>query len=158
MTGKLQKETNQAKLSSLNESQENHPSDCGITLSKGGEASFRPSERYTKTKRHTYEKRNTLIPKKAHKLRRNQTGKLKNRKKNKKPSNYSLSDLLSNFQPVAHVPSSFTFSQHIPLLTSHSPSMLRERLVCCDNSTRELLWHCEHSERGELRDFELHVS
>ena len=34
--------------------------------------------------------------------------------------------------------------------------MLRERFLCCDNSrTRELLWHCENSERGEFCEFEL---
>ena len=34
--------------------------------------------------------------------------------------------------------------------------MLRERFLCCDNSrTRELLWFCENSERGEFCEFEL---
>ena len=37
----------------------------------------------------------------------------------------------------------------------HSPSTVRKRLCCCDNSTRELLWHSEHKERGESRDSEL---
>ena len=32
---------------------------------------------------------------------------------------------------------------------------MRKRLCCCDNSTRELLWHSEHKERGESRDSEL---
>ena len=65
------------------------------------------------------------------KHRRTQTSHLKLRDKRKEPSNCSLSDLLSNFQPVAHVPSSFILSQNIPLLKSHSPSMLREKLLCC---------------------------
>ena len=31
----------------------------------------------------------------------------------------------------------------------------KKRLCCCDTSTRELLWHSEHKERGEFRDSEL---
>ena len=43
-------------------------------------------------------------------------------------------------------------SHHILLLCCHSPSTVRKRLCCCDSSTRELLWHSEHKERGESRD------
>ena len=42
-----------------------------------------------------------------------------------------------------------------PSSVCHSPSTVRKRLCCCDNSTRELLWHSEHKERGESRDSEL---
>ena len=161
MTGKLQKETNQANLSSLFprahiESQENHSS-CGHPRLR--KVARPPSDRlnYTQKQRGAHTKRrNTPIPKREHDVQtvtKKSRKPDKPRKKRKEPSNYSLSDLLSNFQPVAHVPSSFISSQHIPLLQGHSPFMLRAS--CCDNSTRELLWHSEHSERGEPRDLGL---
>ena len=56
------------------------------------------------------------------------------KKKRKELSDNSLSDLLSKFQPVTHYPLLHFLSTH-PYLQSH-PSMLRERLLCCDNSTR----------------------
>ena len=91
-------------------------------------------------------RRNTLILKKAQYVQTvtNVEGFRQansNSKRNARSLNYSLSH---------------HFSQHIPLFKSHSPSMLRERFLCCDNSrTRELLWHCENSERGEFCEFEL---
>ena len=91
-------------------------------------------------------RRNTLILKKAQYVQTvtNVEGFRQansNSKRNARSLNYSLSH---------------HFSQHIPLFKSHSPSMLRERFLCCDNSrTRELLWHCKNSERGEFCEFEL---
>ena len=69
--------------------------------------------------------------------------------------------IVGNWQAnTTHKGSPLTFlllplSHHIPLLSCHSPSTAREKLRCCDSSTRELLWHCEHGERGEPSDSEL---
>ena len=69
----------------------NHHTACGHTLSKGGEASFRPSELYTQTKRHTCEKKEHPHSEKGtrcsncNKSRGNQTGQLKIRKTRKEP-------------------------------------------------------------------------
>ena len=54
---------------------------------------------------------------------------------------------------AAHVPSPSLLSPH-PSSCCHSPSKVRERHWCLDSSTRELLWHCEHSERGEPKESE----
>ena len=58
---------------------------------------------------------------------------------------------------ATHVPSPSYLSPH-PSSCCQSPSTVRKRLCCCDNSTRELLWHSEHKERGEPRDSELHLA
>ena len=74
---------------------------------------------FTQTRRHTNEQKEHPHSEEGtpcsncNKNRRIETGQLKLKKKRKEPLNYSLS---------------LHFSQHIPLLKSHSPSMLRERL------------------------------
>ena len=47
------------------------------------------------------------------------------------------------------------FSHHIPLLSCHSPSTVREMLCYCDGSTRELHWHPDYSESEGPNDAEL---
>ena len=92
----------------------------------------------------------------ATKNRRIQTGKLKLNKKRKEFLKDLLSDLFfSKFWTCRSHSFSFIFSHHIPLLFLSHPSTVRERLCCCDCSTRELLWHSEHKERGEPSDSEL---
>ena len=54
---------------------------------------------------------------------------------------------------AAYVPSPSYLSPN-SFSCCHSPSTVRDRLCCCDSSTRELLWHSEHKERGESRDSE----
>ena len=105
---------------------------------------------YAQKQRGTQKKRrNTLIPKKAHNVQT--VTQIKAHQQANLNSTRSEKSLQTT---VAHVPSSFIFSHHTLLLHCHSPFMVRERLSCCDSSTRELHWHC-HSERGELRDLAL---
>ena len=60
---------------------------------------------------------------------------------------------------AAHVPSPSSLSPK-SFSCCRSRSTVRKRLCCCDNSTREHLWHSEHKERGESSDSEvpLHTS
>ena len=90
-----------------------------------------------KTKRHTNEKKKHHHSKEGtkcsncNKNRRTQTSQPKLKKKCKEPSNNSLSDLLSNtLRPAAHTLFPLIFSHHIPLLSCHSPSMVRKKGFC----------------------------
>ena len=79
-------------------------------LPKGGKASFRPPELFTKQGGTQTNRRNTLILKKAHQVQK-------------------VSKIEGSDRPThSHYSLSLHFSQHNPLLKSHSPSMLRERL------------------------------
>ena len=55
---------------------------------------------------------------------------------------------------AAYVPSPSYFSPN-SFSCCQSPSTVRKRLCCCDNSMRELLWHSKHMERGKYRDSKL---
>ena len=73
-------------------------------------SSFRPPELYTKQGGTQTNRRNTLILKKAHHVQ-------------------TVTKIEGSDRPThSHYSLSLHFSQHIPLLKSHSPSMLRERL------------------------------
>ena len=100
-----------------------HLPTVAIPLSNVGEASFRPFELYTQTKKHTYEKnenphseKKNTVPKKSGETRQ------ANSKSERNARTLQTTHLLSNCQPVAHVPSSFIFSHHL----CRSPSTVRE--------------------------------
>ena len=160
MTGKLQKETNQAKLSSLFPTRTHRKSrkpSFRLWPSRFRKVAKPPSDllNYIQNRKaHIRKERTPSFQKKAHDVR---TVTKKTRNPDKPTENqretqgaFKLLTLRSSFKLSAYRSHSLFlhFSQHIPLLLGHSPFM-------CDKSTRELLWHCEHSERSEPRSFEL---
>ena len=123
------------------------PSHCGLhAFEKRCTSSFPPSKLFTQ-QGGTENGRDILVPT-AHTM-------------------FKLYQLFEGIWPAnttqkglaAHTPSHSCLSQNY-FSCCYSRSTVRKRLCCCDNSTRELLWHSEHEERGEFRDSErpLHVS
>ena len=107
-----------------------------LSLQKVVHALFQPSDIY-KTKRHTVEM----------KEHHSEEG-------TKCSNGNTFQDRRNQTSPLKLNPSFSLFSL-VPFLCCRSPSTVRERLFCNETSSREVLWHCEDSERGEPSDFEL---